>query len=252
MFFILPLFTIIYWHCPNRPSEGGAKVHNLNAEKMNDLHQGSLWVTEDNPHIVNYIDQRYLPFKVVTEQTTDYKAVVGAIKEMAVRGAPLIGIASAWALYLGARAAQGQVNFFEKLEALAGEILHARPTAVNPRYTLERCMKAARLHTDAESAIGALFQTAVQLREEDMESCRMIGVNGLEFIRRKWEKCRPEPVQILTHCNAGWLACIRYGTALSPVYQAHEQGIALHVWVDETRPRNQGSRLTAWELQQAG
>lgn len=105
---------------------------------------------------------------------------------------------------------------------------------------------------NADEAIAALLCTAIRLRQEDIETCRQIGLHGLELIRKVWERKKPEPVAILTHCNAGWLACIRYGTALSPIYHAHALGIPLHVWVDETRPRNQGSRLTAWELGQAG
>jgi len=153
-----------------------------------------------------------------------------AIKEMWVRGAPLIGITAAYGLYLATLEAQGKSNSAEYLQECARRLLETRPTAVNLRWAVH----------------------ALRLKQEDIEVCRKIGEHGIALIEEKSIAKSGDTINILTHCNAGWLACVDWGTATSPIYQAHNKGIKVHVWVDETRPRNQGARITAWELGQHG
>lgn len=220
--------------------------------KENFIQDSSLWISNIEAGEISVIDQRLLPWEYKVEKISSCDAVIAAIKDMCVRGAPLIGIASAFGLWLGARAIVAGDDFQVKIREIAERILSARPTAVNPRYTLEACMHAASTCQSGYQAIEAILQTAIRLRTEDIQDCSLIGMHGAEIIKAMAEQKAGAVVNILTHCNAGWLACIKHGTALSPIYHAFREGVPLHVWVDETRPRNQGSRLTAWELQQAG
>jgi methylthioribose-1-phosphate isomerase len=192
------------------------------------------------------IDQRALPHRLVQERLHTPAAVHTAIRDMWVRGAPLIGATAAFGLALQARsdASDGA------LAACAALLRGARPTAVNLGWALERMQTALRDRPVAERARAA-WDAADALAEQDVAVNQAIGRHGLALLRDIAAR-KPGPVQVLTHCNAGWLATVDWGTATAPIYQAHDQGLPLHVWVDETRPRNQGASLTAWELGQAG
>lgn len=207
----------------------------------------TIWV-EDDGWSVGIIDQTRLPhvFETVTLKSTDDAAI--AIKDMLVRGAPLIGATAAYGICLALREDASD----EALESAYGTLLATRPTAVNLRWALDE-MRATVRNLPREKRVIAAYKRAGEICDEDVETCRMIGAHGLKLINAiAKKKPKGEPVNVLTHCNAGWLATVDWGTATSPVYQAHAEGIAVHVWVDETRPRNQGAALTAFELGHEG
>ena len=198
--------------------------------------QDALWV----------IDQRQLPHRLAIERLDSMQAVVVAIRDMWVRGAPLIGAAAAYGLALQTLADAGDAG----LQAAAAQLGAARPTAVNLAWALRRML--CRLLPLPEGARrDAAWQEAAAIADEDVATNQAIGRHGLALLADLAQR-RAGPVRVLTHCNAGWLATVDWGTALAPVYQAQAAGIGLHVWVDETRPRNQGASLTAWELAQQG
>ncbi|MEX0404982.1 S-methyl-5-thioribose-1-phosphate isomerase [Aquibium sp. LZ166] len=211
--------------------------------KVSGRHYRTIWVNEDG-WSVDIIDQRWLPhdFRVETVRTVD--GIATAIRDMWVRGAPLIGVTAAYGVALGMREDASDAS----LDA-AWETLHAtRPTAINLRWALDEMRRVLRPLPVSERAKAA-YRRAAEIADEDVELNRGIGRNGLEIIRKIAAKKKPgEPVNILTHCNAGWLATVDYGTATAPIYLATEAGIPIHVYVDETRPRNQGAHLTAWEM----
>lgn len=189
------------------------------------------------------IDQRFLPHEFRVEPVDTLDAFAAAISEMRVRGAPLIGATAAY----GMARAMAEDSSDASLAAAREKLLATRPTAVNLRWALDRCHDALRTLSETSRAESAL-RLAHDIADEDVETNRRIGLHGLEIIRAvAADKPAGEPVRILTHCNAGWIATVDWGTATSPMYHAHDEGIPLHVWVDETRPRNQGA-LTAWEL----
>ena len=204
----------------------------------------SIWVNADGWSI-DIIDQTRLPHEFSVLNLQNVAQACAAIRDMAVRGAPLIGATAAYGYYLALRTDGSDRN----LATAYDELLQTRPTAVNLRWALDRIHgKVAALPAGqrAESA----FAEAATIAELDVETNRQIGLHGLELIEQiAAQKTGSEAVNILTHCNAGWLATVDWGTATAPIYMAHEAGIPLHVWVDETRPRNQGASLTAWELQ---
>src|SRR4051812_21474106 len=167
-----------------------------------------------------------------------------AIREMHVRGAGLIGAAAAYGMYLA--------TFEPDLGAAARQLKATRPTAVNLAWGVDRVLAALCAAANSDDHRQIAFQIAKQIADEDAEYCRRIGEHGLELIRKLSREKQGKPVNILTHCNAGWLAFVDYGSATSPIYAAHDAGIPVHVWVDETRPRSQGSKLTAWELGEHG
>lgn len=199
---------------------------------------------------VRIIDQTRLPHHFETLALTTLDHACHAITSMQVRGAPLIGVTAAFGVYLGLR--EGQYS----LESICARLLATRPTAVNLHWALERVASHLRPIPQSERTDAALA-FAEHLANEDAEACSAIGDHGCALLEQAWQaKCRQQPdaqcLNILTHCNAGWLATVDWGTALAPIYKAHAKGIPVHVWVDETRPRNQGAFLTAWELQQEG
>lgn len=194
---------------------------------------------------VEIIDQTQLPYRVEKRVLSDWRDCVEAISTMRVRGAPLIGVTGAWAVALAAR--ENPEN--AKLITAAETIQKARPTAVNLSWAVQR-MLSALLPREPSLRATAAVKLAEQMTQEDVLTCRAIGEAGVPIIAELYQKLR-RPVNILTHCNAGWLAAVDYGTALAPIYTAFERGLPLHVWVDETRPRNQGL-LTAWELKEHG
>jgi methylthioribose-1-phosphate isomerase len=199
----------------------------------------------DDGWSVIVIDQRRLPHAFTTVRLTSVADAAAAIADMTVRGAPLIGATAAYGLALATREDPSD----EALDRAHATLLATRPTAVNLRWALDDVR--ARLRPLSPSARApAAYARAAAICDEDVEACRAIGEHGRPLVR----KLRPGagPVNVLTHCNAGWLATVDWGTALAPVYAAHAAGVPVHVWVDETRPRNQGASLTAWELGAAG
>ena len=221
---------------------------------------------------VEIIDQTLLPFEFVVRRLDTVDAVITAIATMQVRGAPLIGAAAAYGVALAMSADPSERN----LEAVCTRLAATRPTAVNLHWALDDCRRAlAKVEADARAA--AAWQRAATISDDDVAQCRAIGEHGLVLLRDAWAKKSAksaagqtssannasheagagstgshERLNILTHCNAGWLATVDFGTALAPIYLAHDAGLPVHVWVDETRPRNQGASLTAWELGQHG
>jgi methylthioribose-1-phosphate isomerase len=197
---------------------------------------------------VEVIDQTRLPHDLALVRLDSLEAVARAIENMMVRGAPLIGVVAAYGLWLAL-----QTDASDHALALAhARLLRTRPTAVNLRWALIRVVTAVRCHPASERAARARA-CADQILDEDIALCAAIGDHGLPLIERVFQsRGGDRPVNLLTHCNAGWLATVEWGTALAPIYKAHAAGIPLHVFVDETRPRNQGAALTAWELGQRG
>jgi methylthioribose-1-phosphate isomerase len=211
--------------------------------KINGRHYRTIWLRPDG-WSVEIIDQTQLPHRFVTMPLTSCAQAAHAIKSMQVRGAPLIGATAAYGLCLALREDATDASLARNI-AFLGE---QRPTAINLRWALEE-MRRTLAPMPAEKRVAAAYARAAQLCDEDVETCRMIGVHGLSIIRDLAARKKPgDAVNILTHCNAGWIACVDWGTATSPIYQAHDEGIKVHVWVDETRPRNQGASLTAFEL----
>lgn len=218
-------------------------------------HYRTIWVMKDNPAVVQIIDQRHLPHKFVIEDLSTVEEMAEAIKDMHARGAGLIGACAGYGIYLAAvNAPKDSVESFMSFIEKSGKTLKAtRPTAVNLAWAVDRQMEAiTTAGGNVESRIQTAFKTAGIIADEDAEFCRRIGEYGAEVIEEISKRKKGETVNILTHCNAGWLAFVDYGTATAPIYEAYNRGIKVHVWVDETRPRNQGARLTAWELGEHG
>ena len=193
---------------------------------------------------IEVIDQTKLPHRFETQILDSADECARAIREMVVRGAPLIGATAAYGIALAMQVDASD----EALDAAHDMLLETRPTAVNLRWALKRMCDVLRNHPRADRAKLA-WAEAAKIADEDVETCRSIGEHGLKIIQNAAAKKKPdETLNILTHCNAGWLATVDWGTATAPIYLAHDAGLAVHVWVDETRPRNQGASLTAWEL----
>jgi len=203
----------------------------------------TIWLKPDDPEIVQIIDQRRLPHDYRIHELRSWQDGATAIRDMAVRGAPLIGATAAWSMYLAAIAG-------ESLGDVAIQLLETRPTAVNLRWATERILQ--RAEAAQSDLVSVIREEAAAICAEDIESCRNIGRHGLTLIEKISRAKDGDTVNILTHCNAGALATVNWGTATAPIYLAHRAGIDVHVWVDETRPRNQGSQLTAWELANTG
>jgi methylthioribose-1-phosphate isomerase len=212
----------------------------------------TVWMEDADPAHVHIIDQRALPHRLVTMRLPSVDEVATAIREMYVRGAGCIGATAGYGMYLAARAAN-HATFAADLARAAQQLIATRPTAVNLAWAVQRQQHAMQAgHTPAEK-IAIAHGTARAIADEDAAFCRQIGEHGLALIRAiAARKPAGQPVNILTHCNAGWLAFVDYGSATAPIYAAHDAGIPVHVWVDETRPRNQGASLTAWELASHG
>lgn len=207
----------------------------------------TIWIGSDGWSVV-IIDQTKLPHAFETLVLRDVKDAAHAIRVMQVRGAPLIGATAAYGVALAMREDASDAGLDRCIAFLAEQ----RPTAINLRWALDE-MRSALQGVPERDRVAVAYRRAAEICDEDVESCRRIGVNGLSIIEKiAAGKRGGEPVQILTHCNAGWLACVDWGTATSPIYHAHDSGIGVHVWVDETRPRNQGAALTAFELGRHG
>ncbi|MGA7488625.1 MAG: S-methyl-5-thioribose-1-phosphate isomerase [Xanthobacteraceae bacterium] len=215
--------------------------------KVDGRHSRSIWLEADG-WSVGVIDQTRLPHRFVTARLTTLDDAARAIATMQVRGAPLIGATAAYGICLALRADASD----HALEHAVAMLMSTRPTAINLKWALDEMVAAVRNRTRA-ARVSAAYRRAAEICEEDIAVNRAIGGHGAELIRAIAARKQPgEAVQVLTHCNAGWLATVDFGTALAPVYVAHDAGVATHVWVDETRPRNQGAALTAWELGQHG
>ncbi|ANO52945.1 S-methyl-5-thioribose-1-phosphate isomerase [Woeseia oceani] len=212
----------------------------------------TIWLHPDDDQTVQIIDQRRLPHEYTVSDLRSYRDGITAIAEMLVRGAPLIGATAAWSLYLAALEARGQRDAAAFIQTAADELAASRPTAVNLRWALDRVMH--RLHTAGPDAdrVALTRAEAEAICDEDVEISLGIGRHGRALIEEISKRKNGATVNVLTHCNAGSLATINWGTATAPIYLAQQAGIDVHVWVDETRPRNQGSQLTAWELAESG
>ena len=216
----------------------------------------TIWLHPRDPGCVQIIDQRRLPHRYEVRDLRTPAEGAEAIRDMLVRGAPLIGATAAWSLYLAAREAeQAGLGGGDRIAFLhrAAETLEAtRPTAVNLHWAIRRMLRCIDASGPQDSLVERLASEAKSICDEDVDISRRIGEHGFEIIAELAESKGGAPVNILTHCNAGALATINWGTATAPMYIAAERGVPIHVWVDETRPRNQGSQLTAWELARAG
>ena len=208
----------------------------------------TIWLGDDG-RTVEIIDQTRLPHEFVTVELGSLSDSVTAIKTMQVRGAPLIGATAAYGLAL----AMTEDATDAGLKSAARTLLKSRPTAVNLRWALDH-MQGVLGEFPEDQRVEAAYEAAAKIAEDDVESCRAIGKHGAKVFNDLAVDLNKagSAVNILTHCNAGWLATVDYGTALAPIYTLHDSGVRVHVWVDETRPRNQGASLTAWELGQHG
>ncbi len=213
---------------------------------VGERHYRTIWYDKEDK-MVKIIDQRLLPFEFKIESIATMEEMYMAIKEMHLRGAGLIGAAAAWGLYLSVR----QSPQWNQIASSAAYLAGSRPTAINLQAALDLMLKGLK-NVGLESRAEEAKYIAQQISDHDANACRQIGENGFPLIEAISKKKNGDTVNILTHCNAGWLAFVDYGSALSPIYEAFNRGLKVHVYVDETRPRNQGARLTAWELGQQG
>ena len=209
---------------------------------VNGRHYRTIWLGADG-ETVEVIDQTRLPHRFETLSLRDAEAAAHAIKSMQVRGAPLIGATAAYGLALAMRDDPSDASLERNVAFLNAQ----RPTAANLRWALEEMRRVLKPLPPRARAIGA-YRRAAEICDEDVETCLRIGKNGLALIEQIAAAKKGKTVNVLTHCNAGWIACVDWGTATAPIYMAHDAGIPVHVWVDETRPRNQGASLTAFEL----
>ena len=214
--------------------------------KVDSKEMQAIWVEADHAS-VGIIDQTLLPFRFETLRLTTLEQAAHAISSMQVRGAPLIGVTAAYGLWLAMRGDASD----EGLERAYATLLATRPTAINLRWALDEMAAAVRNRPRSERAEAAL-RRADEICQETIDINAAIGRHGLALIEEIAARKKGGRVDVLTHCNAGWLACVDWGTATAPIYMAHDKGIAIHVFADETRPRNQGASLTAWELGRHG
>jgi methylthioribose-1-phosphate isomerase len=224
----------------------------LRSVKVGGKHFRTIWRTPDDQRVVQLIDQRFLPHEFVIEEVRSVEQMATAIREMHVRGAGLIGASAGYGMYLAALEAAGRDSFDDYMTGAAAQLRATRPTAVNLSWAIECQLQNIAAGKTADEKVALALRAADSIADEDAEHCRMIGQHGLRLIRQIAEQRPGRTVNVLTHCNAGWLAFVDYGSATAPIYAAHDKGLPLHVWVTETRPRNQGSKLTAWELGQHG
>ena len=213
--------------------------------KVNNQNMQTIWF-EDHLELVKIIDQTLLPFKIEIKELKSLEDSVFAIKNMLVRGAPLIGVTAAYGMFLASK----KKSSIEYLNNAGKLLINSRPTAVNLKWAVNKILNIIKF-VEEKNIPKTILEIANEIRNNDIEDCSKIGDNGLEIIEELYNR-KKDKINVLTHCNAGWLAAVDWGTALAPVYKAHRKGIPIHVWVDETRPRNQGFNLTAWELMNEG
>jgi methylthioribose-1-phosphate isomerase len=220
--------------------------------KVNGKPHRTIWLDPNDPTTIRAIDQRVLPHRFEIADIKTVSQMVDAIKEMLVRGAPLIGVAAAYGMYLAALEAVNASDFAASMNRSAELLLNSRPTAVNLAWAVAEQQKIL-LKCSSENAAAALLANAITIADNDVAASKRIGDYGLGLIRAiAARKPAGQTINILTHCNAGWLCAVDWGTATAPIYRAFDEGMNVHVWVDETRPRNQGASLTAWELGEHG
>lgn len=216
--------------------------------KVNGKNYRTIWIDEKNKSVVKVIDQTKLPFEFVIIDLKTVDDVCVAIKDMIIRGAGLIGATAAYGMYLAALENSSDVH----LKKCGDNLKETRPTAINLAYAVDRMIdEISKGKSDFEKK-NVAFNASNRIADEDANFCKRIGEHGVKLIEEISKKKNGETVNILTHCNAGWLAFVDYGSATSPIYAAFDKGIKVHVWVDETRPRNQGAFLTAWEIKMHG
>ena len=207
--------------------------------KVNKKDYSTIWLEKNK---VKIIDQTKLPFKFVIKELSSLKSFFNAIKKMEVRGAPLIGVTAAFGLALEVLRNPNKSNILKSYRTLC----NSRPTAINLKWALDEIIKVILKMPPEQRGLESM-KIANKIRNDDINSCKQIGKYGLEVIKKIYKK-KKKCVNILTHCNAGWLATVDWGTALAPIFYAKKKKIPIHIWVDETRPRNQGALLTSWEL----
>lgn len=213
--------------------------------RVNGKHYRTIWEVEDG---VEVIDQRQLPHIFKTAKLKSVDDFCFAIKDMLVRGAPLIGVTAAYAMHSAAIEAKSKSDFNRHLTNCANKLKSTRPTAINLAWAVDCQLSALLGLTSNSEKIEKALEIARKITEDDIDCSKAIGEAGLKIIEEISKKKKREVVNILTHCNAGWLATVDWGTATAPIYAAHRKGIEVHIWIDETRPRNQGAKLTAFEL----
>ncbi len=211
----------------------------------------TIWPHPDNREVVQIIDQRLLPHQFVVVDLVSVDDYARAIKDMYVRGAGLIGATAGFGMYAAALHSRDD-HFTEDIQAFADILVATRPTAKNLVWAVERQLAAIKDIASPAAKREKTYAVACEIADEDAQFCKQIGEHGVEIIREISKGKNGAPVNILTHCNAGWLAFVDYGSATAPIYEAQAQGIDVHVWVDETRPWLQGARLTTWELKEQG
>ncbi len=209
--------------------------------KINGVEYKTIWFDEEK-QVVKIIDQTKLPHKFIIKELSSVKDAINAIKTMEVRGAPLIGATAAFGIVLAIL----ENNNNQFLVNASKDLIRSRPTAINLKWAVDRMAKKLS-GLEGNKLLKSSISEAKLICDEDISFCKNIGINGLKIIEEIYNK-KKNTVNILTHCNAGWLATIDWGTATSPIYHAHKKGIPIHIWVDETRPRNQGANLTSYEL----
>ena len=212
----------------------------------------TIWLKLGDEKVIQIIDQRHLPHRFIIEELETVDQMATAIKDMHVRGAGLIGAAAGFGMYLATLEAPKNNAFDQYILQAAEQLKSTRPTAVNLAWAVNKQVAAIQNRNTIEEKINIALTIAKEIADEDAEHCRRIGEHGLKLIEAISATKKGDTVNILTHCNAGWLAFVDHGSASSPIYAAHNKGIPVHVWIDETRPRNQGAGLTAWEMAQHG
>jgi methylthioribose-1-phosphate isomerase len=220
--------------------------------KIDGKHYRSIWADESDSGVIKVIDQERLPFFFEVKELRSVEEVYSAIKDMTVRGAPAIGAAGAYGMYLATLEISSLTNIHDHLTNAARYLSSCRPTAVNLSWAVNRVLNRLLKTEDPSQLSSEALAAAGEIAEKEIENCRLIGEHGYKLLEEISRNKNGAPVNILTHCNAGWLACVDIGTVTAPIYLAHKNKIPVHVWVDETRPRNQGARLTAWELGNEG
>ena len=213
--------------------------------KIQNKEYRTIWFDDDSQS-VKIIDQTKLPHQFIIKDLKTVKDAINAIKIMEVRGAPLIGGTAAYGMALAIK----ENNDPDFIKKSSEDLIKSRPTAINLKWAVERMMKKL-LGINSDEILNVALKEAKDICDEDEKFCENIGLNGFKIIEEIYKK-KKDTVNILTHCNAGWLATINWGTATSPIYYAHKKGIPIHVWADETRPRNQGANLTSYELNEEG
>jgi len=220
--------------------------------KIDGQHYKTIWIKKDGEKTIQIIDQRNLPHEFIIEDLKSVDDVARAIKDMHVRGAGLIGATAGYGMYLATLEAPRDNSFDDFVVKAGDKLIATRPTATNLKWAVDRQLKEIDKGANTEEKIVIAKKVAEEIAGEDTEFCKKLGEYGCKIIEEISKKKNGEVVNILTHCNAGWLAFVDIGSATAPIYTAHDKGIKVHVWVDETRPRNQGARLTAWELGHQG